>query len=403
MAWYSKAVKDQVAVGRPVWVHAASVGEVMCAATVIQELKKRLPERTVILSTFTNTGYRVARRSAADRVIFLPLDLSWTVRRAFAAFDPALLVILETEIWPNLLREACKRGTPSLILSGRISTRAFRRYSWFRSFFRRVLQNLTAAGMQTREDADRLIELGARRERIVITGSLKWARAQAAKEQPRSASGNGTSAPRSRILVVGSSHRGEEDILLNVFIALRSRFPDLQMVLAPRHPQRFSEVEELLRSGGFDYEKRSEGKGSFHFEKDILFLDTVGDLSDFYAIGDVAFVGGSLVDAGGHNLLEPARFRKAVLFGPYTSNFTAVAEEMKRHGAAIQVNGREELIEAISSLLGNPEKCRILGERAFEIAADDRKVVDNSVALVCRYLSARNPWRSPAESSPKGR
>jgi 3-deoxy-D-manno-octulosonic-acid transferase len=399
MGCYSQTVKNRLAGARPVWIHAASVGEVMCAATVIQELRKRFPERTIIVSTFTNTGNRMARQAtAADLVIFLPLDLSWTVRRALAVLDPALLVVLETEIWPNLLREVYKRGIPSLLLSGRISARAFRKYSWFRFFFRRVLQSLTAVGMQTAEDADRLAALGVRRERIIITGSLKRARAQAPEKQPeRIADDNkGPSSPRNRLLVVGSSHRGEEDILLDVFASLRSRFPDLQMVLAPRHPQRFAEVEKLLRSRGFEYEKRSESNGRLYFRKEILFLDTLGDLLDFYAIGDVAFVGGSLVDAGGHNLLEPARFRKAVFFGPYMSNFDAVAAEMKRKGAAIQVNGSEELIEAISALLSDPEKRRIIGEKAFEIAMDDRDVVENSVALLCRYLSARNSrQRSP--------
>jgi 3-deoxy-D-manno-octulosonic-acid transferase len=379
LGWYSRPVKKVVGADRPIWIHAASVGEVICAARFAQELKKRFPERKVIISTFTSAGNHFARRSSvADLVIFLPLDLLWSVRRALKRFDPSLVVILETEIWPNLIREVYRRGIPCLLLSGRISTRAFVRYFRLRSFFRNVIQKFTFMGMQTEEDARRAVELGGQAARIAVTGSLKRATSER----------DGHAEPRAcgrHLLVVGSSHRGEEEILLKVFVSLKNRYPDLQMVLAPRHPQRFDEVEKLLRTRGMAYEKKSRNNSRL-FEKDILFLDTLGDLPDFYAIGDVAFVGGSLVEAGGHNLLEPARFGKPVLFGPHTENVAAVAAEMKNQGAGIEVQGSEDLIEEISALLSNPEKCRTMGEKGYQIAGDDRQVLENSVALACRYL-----------------
>jgi 3-deoxy-D-manno-octulosonic-acid transferase len=387
LGWYSQPVKNELAAARPVWIHAASVGEIICAARLAQELKKRSPQPKIIVSTFTSAGNRFARQaSAADLVIFLPFDLLWTVRRALRVFNPSLLVVLETEIWPNLIRELYRRGIPCVLLSGRISTRAFPRYFRLRSFFRKVIEKFTVMGMQTEEDARRAIALGGRPERVAVTGSLKRATPERDAHAGRRFNGKTPGARHKPILVVGSSHRGEEEILLEVFVSLKNRYPDLQMVLAPRHPQRFDEVERLLRARGMAYEKKSHSNGRLSFEKDILFLDTLGDLPDFYALGDVAFVGGSLIEAGGHNLLEPARFAKPVLFGPHTANVAAVATEMKEQGAGIEVQGGEDLIEKISTLLADPEKCRTMGERAYQIATDDPQVLENSVALACRYL-----------------
>jgi 3-deoxy-D-manno-octulosonic-acid transferase len=390
LGWYSRAAKNNVAGARPVWIHGASVGEAICAARFGQELKKRFPDRKIILSTFTSAGNRWARQTAAvDAVIFLPLDFVWTVRRALSVFQPSLLIVLETEIWPNLLREVYRRGIPSILLSGRISARAFRRYCWFRRFFRTAVQNFTAIGMQTEEDAERIAKLAGRRGRIAVTGSLKRAMPGPVGQVAGEGAGNDSSGPNRRILVVGSSHRGEEEILLNLFVSLKNSYPDLQMVLAPRQPQRFSEVEKLLRARGIAYEKRSQNDGSLYFEKDVLFLDTVGDLISFYAIADIAFVGGTLVDRGGHNLLEPARFAKPVLFGPHTANVRAVATEMKNKGGGIEVRGIEELMQNLEELLADPEKRKKIGEKAYQVATGDQGVLDTSLAFVCRYLPAQ--------------
>jgi 3-deoxy-D-manno-octulosonic-acid transferase len=186
--------------------------------------------------------------------------------------------------------------------------------------------------------------------------------------------------------VVGSSHRGEEEILLKVFAALKQAFPKLQLVLAPRHPQRFSEVEKLLRTRGLRFERQSQHDGRRSFEQDVMLVDTVGDLQDFYAIADVAFIGGSLVDAGGHNLLEPARLRKPVLFGPFMGNFKGLAEEMKRSGGGIEVQSGDDLIREITALLEDPQRLRAVGEKAYQVAAEDPAVLNQSIALAQRYL-----------------
>ena len=387
---YPDAVLRVVARSRPIWIHAASVGEVTAAVELTHEFKERLPGKKIIISTFTDTGNAMAKRSsAADVVLFLPLDQLWIVRRALGKIDPSILIVLETEIWPNLLREAHKRGVPTLLLSGRLSARSLKRYSLFRAFFRQVIESFSALGMQSEEDARRIVSLGADVRRVSVVGNLKRALSMRGRTNDTRAPGDKSESRQSRdnrLLVVGSSHHGEEEIFISVYLLLKKRFPSLQMVLAPRHPQRFGEVEKLLQAAGVDYEKRSQANGQLNFVKDILFLDTLGDLQDFYALGDVAFVGGSLVDAGGHNMLEPARFGKPVLFGPYTSNFASLVSEMKQRGAGIEVAGAEDLARVLASLFDDSEKCRTVGEQAYRVAADDRDIMKQSLALAQRYL-----------------
>jgi 3-deoxy-D-manno-octulosonic-acid transferase len=387
--FYPKAVLTAVGGSRPIWIHAASVGEVIAAGQLSRELKMQLPSRKIIVSTFTMTGSSTACKvTAADAVIFLPLDHLWTVRRGLRQIDPSVLIIIETEIWPNLLREAHQRGVPIMLLSGRLSAGSLKRYTLCRSFFRQVLSTFSLLGMQSDADAARILSLGAEAGRVRVLGNLKHAvsaRGSLPPDKNERTDGTGTGG-RSLVLVVGSSHAGEEEALIGVFRALKLRFPTLQMVLAPRHPPRFPEVEKLLQSHNLEYQKKSLMNGSADFDRDVLLLDTLGDLEQFYARGDVAFVGGSLVNGGGHNLLEPARFRKPVLFGPYTSNFAALAAEMTTSGGGIQVSGAKDLEQALASLLGDDERRRAAGEKAYRIAVDDRGVMQKTLAAARVYL-----------------
>ena len=385
LGWYSDSLTGSLAALHPIWIHAASVGEVRSAVQLVREFKNRVPRRKVLLSTFTATGNRMANElSAADIVLFLPLDLLWIVRRALAVVQPSILIIIETEIWPNLLREAFNRGIPTLLLSGRLSARALPRYSLFALFFHQVLRCFTAIGMQSTEDAERILELGAEGAKVSVVGSLKYAFAN-----PADLDSMISSAPRPEqkpLLVAGSSHRGEEEILLEAFVSLQSRFPNLQMVLAPRHPQRFAEVERLLKATGVSFARKSQVSEDRVFDKEILLLDTLGELQGFFAVADIAFIGGSLVDAGGHNLLEPARFRKPILFGPHMTNFRSIAEQMKQKGGAIEVRGVEDLKREITELLLDSRKRKIMGQQAAEVAANDQGVLYQSMRLAERYL-----------------
>jgi 3-deoxy-D-manno-octulosonic-acid transferase len=389
LGFYGRETRDSVNHTRPVWIHAASVGEVLCAGRLVEEIKKRFPARKIVVSAFTHTGYETAHRVIGNAsVIFFPLDHPWIVKRALCTFDPSVMVFLEAEIWPNMLRLAYRRGTPTLLLSGRFSVRAVNKYSTLSWFFRGVLRNFASLGMQSEEDARRAKRLGADPKKVVVTGNLKLTGSGAnidsdgmtfdSLEVKRKSTG--------RLLVAGSSHRGEEEILLNAFRYLKQRFPDFQMVLAPRHPQRFPEVEKLLKASGLGFEKKSELQGGAPWLQDILLLDTLGHLQEIYAVGDIAFVGGSLVDAGGHNLLEPARVRRPVLFGPYMANFAAIAEEMKENGGGVEVRGLEDLVREISDLLNDADKRVAMGEKAYQVAADEHRVGERTAALLARYL-----------------
>jgi 3-deoxy-D-manno-octulosonic-acid transferase len=391
--FYSQEIRSSAKNRRSLWIHAASVGESLAAARLAEEMKGRFPHQKILVSTFTQTGYETARRALPDvSVIFLPLDHPWIVKRALAALEPGLIVFLETEIWPNLLRLAHRAGIPTVLLSGRLSPRSFKRYSRLSRFFRRVLQNFTIMGMQTEEDAGRAKRLGADPRKVIVTGNLKLAASKSApgdeNERPRFLDSSGACDHRRPMLVAGSSHEGEEEILLDVFRLVRQSFPDLQMILAPRHPQRFAQVEKLLRTSGLNFAKKSELDGRCWPQQEVFLLDTIGDLADFYAIGDIAFVGGSLVDAGGHNLLEPARFRRPVLFGPYMANFAAVAAEMREKGGGVEVRGATDLAREIGELLRDPKKRLAMGEQAYHVAIDSSGVGERASELLSLYLQA---------------
>jgi len=400
--WYARSKLQTLYGARPIWIHAASVGEILAAAKLLSALKAKSPERKVIFSTFTDTGNAMARRCAgADAVFFIPLDHPLIVRRALTQLDPAAVIVVETEIWPNLLHEAFKLGIPTLLLSGRLSERAFKRYLWFRGFFRRVLQCFAALGMQSDDDKDRITRLGADAKRVRVTGNLKRAAPLAGAgydtEAAQREGAGGTRAQRLRpLLVVGSSHRGEEAILLDVFINLKKQFPDLQLAIAPRHPERFAEVEKLLQSSGLSFEKESRMDGRLSFHQDVMFIDTLGDLGKYYARADIAFVGGSLVGVGGHNLLEPAFFKKPVLFGPFMTNFRTLADEMKISGGGIEVHDAGDLLREITGLLLDPEKRRSTGEKAYGVAANNGAVVERSLDLLRSYVDFSAGAKRPA-------
>lgn len=346
LGFYGRENRSSVKNSRPLWIHAASVGEIVSACSLVENIRKRFPSLKIMVSAFTYTGYLTARRILSDSpVIFFPLDHPWIVKRALFTFDPSVMVFLETEIWPNMLRYAHRRGTPTVLLSGRFSTRSFKKYSLLSWFFRSVLGNFSSMGMQTLEDVDRAKKLGADPQKIALTGNLKRMPLAKCSEYDAEASDSFDVKRKvsGHLLVAGSSHRGEEEILLNAFRSLKQRFPDFRMVLAPRHPQRFTEVERLLEASGLEFAKKSEINGRATLAQDILFLDTLGDLEDLYVVGDVAFVGGSLVDAGGHNLLEPARVRRPILFGPYMDNFAGLAQEMREKGALLKFEMRRTL------------------------------------------------------------
>lgn len=344
---------------RPVWIHAVSVGEAMAARSLIAQLRSAHPERHFVFSTVTPTGNKIVQGLAAtgDLVIYLPLDLSFIVRRVVKAIDPALFVCVETEIWPNLFGCLQRLAVPIAVVNGRLSERSFRGYSAARLFIRPTLRKVSLFCMQTRRDCQRLQSLGVSDARIRCTGNMKFdvslRRDSSAGLRPalRQRLGLGVS---DRLLVAGSTHIPEEEIVIGAYRNLVARFPDLRLLIAPRHPERAGYVQGLVKRSGFQSLRVSLLKSGISREGTdpfVCILDTVGELADFYEASDIVFMGGSLSRTGGHNILEPAALGRPVIFGPHMFNFRDIAELFMLNRAALMVRSQSELELAVGSLL----------------------------------------------------
>jgi 3-deoxy-D-manno-octulosonic-acid transferase len=381
-----KSLVKAVGNNRPIWIHAVSVGEVMAAHPLIRELKKAYPGRKLILSTVTVTGHYTATKRVpeADAVFYFPYDYPCIVRRVIRRINPELVLVAETELWPNFFRELKRAGIPSAVINGRISPRSHRNYLKLAAFFKTVFNNVTLFCMQSEQDALRLQDIGADPAKMLVTGNLKFDQ----KIQP--ITGNSSLLPQKRkVIVAGSTHRGEESVLIDAFARLRQKYPELLLILAPRHPERFDEVEALIHGAGFDCRRRTSQKG---LVKDVLLLDTIGELRTFYALCDIAFVGGSLVKVGGHNLLEPAAMKKPVVFSRYMFNFKEISEALISSGGGVMVKDKAALYREFDELLGDPVRSRTMGERAFGVIAANSGAAKRTIEAVDRLLRERkNP------------
>jgi 3-deoxy-D-manno-octulosonic-acid transferase len=360
----------------PVWIHAVSVGEVQAVSRLIGELQKTAPDRQIFISTTTATGQRLARdRFGESRVFFLPLDLGFCVRRYLKALRPRLLILAETEFWPNLLHLARKRGTAIAIVNARISDRSFPRYRRFRWFFAKVLSDVDLFLAQTNEDARRLREIGALTDRVQVSGNLKFD-VRNGTGSSLAADLRGASGKDSYILVCGSTTEGEEEPLLAAFRDVTRRFPTTMMVLAPRHPERFGKVAAIVAAQGLPLVKRSEWGGDQGLSGCVFLLDSVGELASLYVAADLAFVGGSLLPGvGGHNILEPAQQGVPVLVGPHTFNFRE-AVRLFESGGGIRIVTAPTLSADLLQLLADDGKRKQLGQRARELFEQNAGAVE---------------------------
>lgn len=376
-----------------IWVHAVSVGEVLAARPLISELRKRYPTLRVFLSTTTLSGQQLARRSVSDvdAVFYFPFDWTFTVRRTLRLVKPRLFIMVETEIWPNLLRECRRQGVTTMLVNGRISYRSFPRYRLVKRFFRRVLADIDRFCMQGEESARRLVDLGADPSRVAVTGSLKFDSLNAPVVP-----GRGPDrvlrffhlSPGRPVLVAGSTLKGEEQAVIRAFNRVRSTSAGANalLVIAARHPERFAEVERLCRQEGLSTVRRSELPIDSEPRADAVVLDTIGELAQLYRIATAVFVGGSLVPAGGHNILEPAVYGKPIIFGPHMENFAEIADAFLANGAAVQVANERELDEAILSLMGDPVRRARLGAAASALIDANRGARDKTLAVVAELL-----------------
>jgi 3-deoxy-D-manno-octulosonic-acid transferase len=374
-----KAIKGS----RPIWVHAVSVGEVMAAHPLIRELKKKYPHRKLILSTVTVTGNYTARRRVpeADAVFYFPFDFPCIVRRVIQGINPQIVLVAETELWPNFFRELKRVGIPSAVINGRISPGSHKNYRKFKLFFSQVFDNVTLFCMQSEADADRIRDIGADPEKVMVTGNLKFD-----QKLPVSMSAPVSIASGKKVITAGSTHRGEEAALLDVFKLLRQKYPELLLIIAPRHPERFDEVEGLINKAGYDCQRRTMFSGPL---KDVLLLDTIGELRSFYSLCDIAFIGGSLVKVGGHNLLEPAAMKKPVIFSRYMFNFKEISEALLSAGGGVMVKDKAELYAQIDVLLSDKELARSMGERAFSVIEKNSGAARKTIDAVGRLIVAQ--------------
>jgi 3-deoxy-D-manno-octulosonic-acid transferase len=379
----------ETSVSKPViWLHAVSVGEVLAVTRLVAELDAALPEFRVLVSTTTRTGQALAReRFGAQRVFYCPLDLLWAVRAYCEALQPHMLMLAETEFWPNLLHRCFRRGIPVVVVNARISDRSWPRYRRLRSLWRPFLSRLAVVLAQSEADAERLRALGCVAERVTVSGNLKFdVRAgdeAAATRWIRELAGG------ARLLVAGSTLEGEEAMLLEAWRELLKVDPNLAMVLAPRHPERFTAVAELLERSRFPWRRRSEMGTSRLESGEIVLLDSIGELASVYSLATVAFVGGSLVPAGGHNPLEPAQFGVPVVIGEHYGNFRAIVGAMRARDAIMIVNSGG-LADGVGSVLRDTEVARSMGDRGRRVFEEQAGATQRSVAAIKALLSAES-------------
>lgn len=398
-----------------IWIHAVSVGEVLSGVALARSLKDSYPERPLVVSTTTITGQALARERMpfADGVFYFPLDWAFSVRRALGAVKPSIVIILETEIWPNFLREARRGEIPVLFVGGRISDRSFARYQsylaafsfFLRPFLRRVLSGASAFLMQSEKDAERIRALGAPADRVRVSGNLKYdlelpAPTPLANWLETEARRRG----RTPIIVAGSIVASEEPLALIAFGTLQGEYPHALLVLAPRKPERFEAAAEFIHESHRKYIRRSQlpvpapsngvpqnGDATIPHDVTVVLIDSIGELASLYRVADGALVGGSLVPSGGHNILEPAAFGKIPVFGPSMENFAEISARFVSAGAAIQVESPEDAGVAWIELFQNPERMRKMGDAARGLIEGSRGATDRALSEIAKYLSATGP------------
>jgi 3-deoxy-D-manno-octulosonic-acid transferase len=386
---------------RPViWVHAVSVGEVLAISRLVKTLDAALPGYFIVISTTTRTGQALAReRFGAERVFYCPLDLPWAVRTYLKALQPRLLVLAETEFWPNLLSTCYRRGIPVAVVNARVSDRSWPRYRRLRRHWRPFLSRLSCVLAQSETDAERLKAIGCLPQRVTVSGNLKFdvriaEEAEATLQLKALAQGL-------RFVVAGSTLEGEEAALLEAWPRLLEADPQLAMVLAPRHPERFGAVAALLDKSGVAWVRRSDWRAQMEEiiqplkPGTIVLLDTIGELASVYSLASVAFVGGSLIPAGGHNPLEPAQFGVPIVMGPHYVNFRAITEDLLAH-QAVRIAAREELAAVLIELLQEPSVAQAMGSRARQVFSSQAGATGRCVEALKELLAAQAGMEPPA-------
>lgn len=385
------------------WLHCVSVGETNAARPLVEELKKNFPEYRLVVSTTTKTGQDLAKKvfaHEAELIFYFPFDWKFTVRRALRKFKPDAVLLMETEIWFNFVREARRSGANVLIVNGRLSEKSFSRYSLIPKTMRRVLHRVDLALMQTRADTERLVNLGMRRSKIKVTGNIKFDQAFNESEAALTAELRrrfAVAAEDAPLIVAASTHAPEERWILQAFGELRKSLKENppRLLIAPRHPERFAEVEELIKQSGFEAVRRSAAESSGDKTAEVILLDSIGELRAVYPLAQIVFVGGSLVPHGGQNILEPAISERAIVTGFYTMNFAAVVKEFAAHNALVRLQKLAEdeipaaLARVFADLLQDAARREQLAKNAFGVMKINRGATAKTIEYIKSFLAAK--------------
>lgn len=379
-----------------IWVHAVSVGEALACIPFLKKLKKEFPDKKIAVTTTTYTGQKIAKDKfpEADRIMYIPLDSALCVNSVVGKLRPEVFICIETELWPVLFHALKKTGSKVVVLNGRISDKSFQGYSKIKFLMKRLFADIDFLYMQGEVDADRILKLGADKDKVDIMGNFKFDM-EFSKEVPL----DWLNSAGGRIMLAASTHRGEDGIIIDAFKLIRNDVRDVKLIIAPRHPERFDEVADLIKQKGLDYIRRSQMQesgvrsqelretynGPWTTEYDIILLDTMGELSRVYSHVYAAFIGGSLIPHGGQNLLEPAYWSKPIIFGPHMENFP-IAGEFLEKSAAMEVKDANDIAEKVTELMNNEEKAAALGRNAKAIVDKNTGAVKKAIELIRGYI-----------------
>jgi len=368
-----------------IWFHAVSVGEVMAVLGLIRAVKDDFPDEPIVLTTVTPTGYQLARGrvGAGVEVIYAPLDFSAVVRRYIRAFRPQMYITAETEIWPNLFCALEREGVDIVVVNGRLSAKSFRRYRRIGFLFKRIIRDVHAFCMQTEADAAKIKSLGAPAERVFVLGNMKFDRP--ARMATREAPAIGLTGSE-KVWIAGSTHPGEEAIVLDAYRRLNADFSDLRLILAPRHVERTQEIAALVQQNGIAPRLFSQKETRAFKSHEVLIVDTIGDLRTLYHLATVVFIGKSLIGQGGQNILEPVFFGKPVIVGPFMQNFRQITELLGQAGGIIQINDARDLLPAVRKLLESPHHAADLGARALRVVHEHQGATEKTRQIISQRL-----------------
>lgn len=381
------------------WIHCVSVGETNAAKPLVEELKKQFPEFRIIVSTTTKTGQELAKnifKNTAETVFYFPFDWKFTVNRALKHFQPKAVLIMETELWFNFIREANKSGAFIALVNGRLSEKSVRNYSKIKSFIERVLRRIDLALMQNQADAKRILQLGIRPSKVKVTGNIKFDQTLEKSDLTEIFCERFAVNEDAPLIIAASTHSPEEkwilDVFKKVFKTSAEKLPRLMIV--PRHPERFEEVANLIKETGFEFVRRSSKESENDKSAEIILLDSIGELRAVYPLAELVFVGGSLIPHGGQSILEPALNGKAIVTGFYTMNFAAVVKEFLEKNALIQLPKLEEneisdkLAETFSKILQDAELRKSLGTNALEVMNKNRGATEKTIEYLKHFLES---------------